>query len=137
MPVFKDKSEKLVIPSIPIYNILTKFDGKTFADVMGSESRRKIELTNLPQYLIFTIKRFTKNKWFDEKNRTIVEFPLNGLDLLEFTGVDAQYDLQAIITHSGKVGFGHYEIMVRSTPDVDVWYNISGESLTVTRVLPE
>jgi len=37
---------------------------------------KRFELTRLPPYLIFYIKRFTKNLFFTEKNPTIVNFPV-------------------------------------------------------------
>lgn len=37
----------------------------------------------LPQYLIFHIKRFTKNNWAKEKNPTIVNFPIKNIDMAD------------------------------------------------------
>lgn len=37
---------------------------------------KRFQLTKLPPYLIFCIKRFTKNNFFVEKNPTIVNFPI-------------------------------------------------------------
>ncbi len=39
------------------------------------------ELLELPPFLIFHLARFTKNKFFTEKNPTIVTFPVKNLDL--------------------------------------------------------
>ena len=36
MPLFKDRTEKFYIPSIPIYDLLDKFDGETFKPIIGS-----------------------------------------------------------------------------------------------------
>lgn len=131
MPVFKDKSEKLVIPTVPLYTLLQKFDGQ-FKEVKGSEVRRKIEITTLPTYLILKMNRFTKNEFFAEKNRTIVEFPLNGLNLTDYVPDAPKYNLVSCITHQG-----HYGVTVRSLAEQDKWYQISGDSLQVTEVLPE
>lgn len=46
---------------------------------MGSLKRSQI--VRLPNYLIFHIKRFTKNNWAEEKNPTIVNFPIKNLDM--------------------------------------------------------
>ena len=45
--------------------------------------RKKFKLLKLPQYLVIHCKRFAKNQFFMEKNPTIVNFPLVGLDLSE------------------------------------------------------
>lgn len=42
---------------------------------------KRHHLTALPQYLILHIKRFTKNNFVEEKNPTIVNFPLRGVEL--------------------------------------------------------
>lgn len=42
---------------------------------------KRHHLTALPQYVILHIKRFTKNNFVEEKNPTIVNFPLSGIDM--------------------------------------------------------
>ncbi len=54
---------------------------------------RRYELLELPPFLIFHLARFTKNKFFTEKNPTIVTFPIKNLDL----GVYLQSDKAAAI----------------------------------------
>src|SRR5258707_1851298 len=49
----------------------------------SQESRgqlRRFNCQQLPQYLIIHYKRFTKNNFVEEKNPTIVNFPLKGVD---------------------------------------------------------
>ena len=74
-PLYKDEAEKSVIPHIPIYNLLKKYDGET------STEGKIYKIKKLPKFLIFQLERFTKNNFFLEKNPTIVSFPLNNLDL--------------------------------------------------------
>ncbi len=74
-PLYKDETEKSIIPHIPIYNLLKKYDGETTTD------GRMFKIRKLPKFLIFQLERFTKNNFFLEKNPTIVSFPLNNLDL--------------------------------------------------------
>jgi U4/U6.U5 tri-snRNP-associated protein 2 len=64
---------------MPIFNLLSKYDGKTFHD--DPKFRKLYKIKKLPKYLIFHYKRFIQNKFFIEKNSTIVSFPLNNLDL--------------------------------------------------------
>jgi U4/U6.U5 tri-snRNP-associated protein 2 len=42
---------------------------------------KRHQLTRLPPYLILHTKRFTKNNFVEEKNPTIVNFPLRGVDM--------------------------------------------------------
>lgn len=58
-------------------DLLQKFNGEQ--EVGGKRFRVK----KLPDYLIMHVKRFTKNEFFNEKNPTIVNFPIKNLDLTE------------------------------------------------------
>uniref|UniRef100_H2Z993 ubiquitinyl hydrolase 1 n=1 Tax=Ciona savignyi TaxID=51511 RepID=H2Z993_CIOSA len=80
---------------------------------------KRFEITRLPPYLIFYIKRFTKNLFFIEKNPTIVNFPVTNIDLEELIAVDADvpntcYDLVANIVHDGdpNEGKGSYRVHI-------------------------
>jgi len=44
---------------------------------------RRFKCQRLPQYIILHFKRFTKNAFVEEKNPTIINFPLRGLDFRE------------------------------------------------------
>lgn len=44
---------------------------------------KRHHLTSLPPYLILHIKRFTKNNFVEERNPTIVNFPLRGVEMSE------------------------------------------------------
>lgn len=52
------------------------------------QGRRKYRIIRLPEFLVINIKRFTKNNFFWEKNPSIVNFPVKGLDLKASPGVD-------------------------------------------------
>ncbi|RWS19617.1 U4/U6.U5 tri-snRNP-associated protein 2-like protein, partial [Leptotrombidium deliense] len=62
-PLFKDEMRENIIPQVPIYSLLAKFNGvtekeyKTYKD----SHMKRFEITTLPTYLILYIKRFTKN----------------------------------------------------------------------------
>lgn len=123
-PLYKDEKEQLIIPQVPLFNILAKFNGNTekvydhshaklkdliinsinvpmkvvllmgmyLASIMQNITihlaflqeyktykenfLKRFQLTKLPPYLVFCIKRFTKNNFFVEKNPTIVNFPI-------------------------------------------------------------
>lgn len=42
---------------------------------------KRHHLLSLPPYLILHIKRFTKNNFVEERNPTVVNFPLRGVEL--------------------------------------------------------
>ncbi|CAJ0764145.1 18531_t:CDS:2, partial [Entrophospora sp. SA101] len=92
---------------------------------------KRFQLISLPNYLIFHIKRFTKNNWDLEKNPTIVNFPIKKIemkDLLENPEsemLDTHYDLIANICHEGKAGKsnGIYKVHVQHRGK-EQWYQI-------------
>ncbi|KAJ6991917.1 U4/U6.U5 tri-snRNP-associated protein 2-like [Populus alba x Populus x berolinensis] len=71
-PLFKDVMEKNIIPQVPLFNILKKFDGDTVTEVVRPRvARMKYRVTRLPRYLILHMQRFKKNNFFIEKNPTL------------------------------------------------------------------
>uniref|UniRef100_A0A2R9A5X6 Ubiquitin carboxyl-terminal hydrolase 39 n=1 Tax=Pan paniscus TaxID=9597 RepID=A0A2R9A5X6_PANPA len=120
-PLYKDEKEQLIIPQVPLFNILAKFNGITEKEYKTYKENflKRFQLTKLPPYLIFCIKRFTKNNFFVEKNPTIVNFPITNVDLREYLSEEVQavhknttYDLIANIVHDGKPSEGSYRIHV-------------------------
>lgn len=82
IPVFQDSTERNnIIPQVPISTVLAKFNGQTTQETAGR--LRRYKLTRLPPFIVFTIKRFTSNNFVEEKNPTIINFPLKGIDLQE------------------------------------------------------
>ncbi|KAI8854034.1 hypothetical protein BC829DRAFT_381125 [Chytridium lagenaria] len=59
-----DDAEKNIIPQVPLTEILLKLTGRA--------STFPVDCQELPRYIIFHIKRFTKNIFTTEKNPTIV-----------------------------------------------------------------
>ncbi|KAI8620437.1 U4/U6.U5 tri-snRNP-associated protein [Chytriomyces sp. MP71] len=106
-PLFQDEVERNIIPQVPLTQLLQKYDGVT--DKEYTQSIKRFRLTKLPRYLLFHIKRFTKNNFTTEKNATIVNFPIRGLDMREYLDPAANethttYNLLANILHDGKPG---------------------------------
>eukprot|EP00803_Ostreobium_quekettii_P000247 evm.model.scf_77.7 EVM.evm.TU.scf_77.7 scf_77:133904-141766(+) len=144
-PLFKDPLEKNIIPQVPIYTILRKFDGVTVTDDMKL-GRRTFRIAKLPRYLMLHMKRFAKNNFFIEKNRTIVSFPIKNLDLDGVVplppGPDgskgtARYNLVANVCHEGggeKAGRGMYRAHVHRRVE-DAWYEV--QDLRVVEILPQ
>jgi hypothetical protein len=83
-PLFQDLNEKKIIPQVPLSTILAKFDGESTQEIGPTLKRH--HLTRLPPYLILHIKRFTKNNFVEEKNPTIVNYPM-AIDLKDCESV--------------------------------------------------
>lgn len=102
------------------------------------EATKKMELYKAPHILIIQLKRFkpksqnssiTSN--FNGKNQTLVEYPLEGLDLRNFivgenTG-NAIYDLFAVSQHFGNLSSGHYTSLCKNRGK---WIEFDDESIS-------
>ena len=106
-PLFQDELDKNIIPQIPLTTILSKYDGLKAQERLNTRVRYRL-LHPLPPYLLFHIKRFSKNKFVAERNPTIVTFPVRSLDMSPYVEPDPTrfppgepiwYDLVANITH--------------------------------------
>ncbi len=80
-PLFAEDSEKSTIPQIPLTNLLVKYNGKTCVE--SGNVVKRFSITKLPKYLIFCVKRFSKNIFVKEKNPTIINYPIKNLDMSE------------------------------------------------------
>ncbi|KAH7886179.1 spindle pole body protein [Phlebopus sp. FC_14] len=106
-PLFQDTIEKNIIPQVSIHSVLSKYDGITTQETAGQLRRYKCQ--RLPRYVILHYKRFTKNAFVEEKNPTIVTFPLRGVDFREYLDAPPShpptvYDLIANVTHESVAG---------------------------------
>lgn len=106
-PLFQDAVEKNIIPQVSIQSVLAKYDGRTTQESAGQ--LRRFKLQRLPPYIILHFKRFTKNIFVEEKNPTIVNFPLRGLDFREYLEMPdnnspTTYDLVANVIHESAAG---------------------------------
>lgn len=106
-PLFQDAVEKNIIPQVSIQSVLAKYDGQTTQESAGQLRRYKCQV--LPPYIVLHFKRFTKNVFVEEKNPTIVNFPLRGVDFRDFLDAPPShpavvYDLIANVTHESAAG---------------------------------
>jgi U4/U6.U5 tri-snRNP-associated protein 2 len=90
-PLFKDAStsDRAIIPQVPLFELLKKFDGVTVERGIDPATKREFErtytITRLPRYLLLHYQRFHENNWFFEKNPTLVNFPLQRMDMRPYT----------------------------------------------------
>jgi U4/U6.U5 tri-snRNP-associated protein 2 len=106
--LLKDEKSKTASLQVPIFTLLSKFDGNTAQFIQTSKESRNYKIQKLPRYLVFFVKRFTQNMYLVEKNKTIVNFPVDELDMTEYTEEkkDTKYSLSAYICHTGDTASG-------------------------------
>ncbi|OLY83986.1 putative ubiquitin carboxyl-terminal hydrolase 12 [Smittium mucronatum] len=110
------------------------------------QATKKLDLWRLPEILVIHLKRFDHSREWSKKIDTLVEFPLEGLDLSglfpdqqlsvvnsdEFgSGLKTNiYDLYATSNHFGGLGGGHYTAFARN-PVNGNWYNYNDSSVSL------
>jgi U4/U6.U5 tri-snRNP-associated protein 2 len=83
-PLFRGGLEGgVVIPQVPVYALLSKFDGDTVTEALKGQYRetRTYRLLRLPAFLLLAAKRFTRNAFFTERNPTVLTFPTRNLEM--------------------------------------------------------
>ncbi|KAN0075718.1 hypothetical protein V8E54_006988 [Elaphomyces granulatus] len=73
-PLFQSANRESIIPQVPLTALLNKYNGITASEKLAHRVRHRL-LHPLPPYLLFHIKRFSRNKFVAERNPTIVTFP--------------------------------------------------------------
>ena len=73
-PLFQSTNRESIIPQVPLTTLLNKYNGITASEKMAQRVRHRL-LHPLPPFLLFHIKRFSKNRFVSERNPTIVTFP--------------------------------------------------------------
>lgn len=132
-PLFRDEHYNNIIPQVSLFTLLNKFNGETEKEYKTYKDNiiRKFELTRLPPYIILYIQRFTKNTFFVEKNPTIVNFPVKGIDFGDLLTEEAKekhknvsttYDLVANVVHEGLPTSGIYKVHVLHKGKQSIYY---------------
>ncbi|KAK4228800.1 hypothetical protein QBC38DRAFT_474374 [Podospora fimiseda] len=106
-PLFQDEQERNIIPQVPLTGILSKYNGVTAQELNRQRKRYRL-MHPLPPFLVFHVKRFSKNKFVSERNPTIVTFDARNLDMSPYVEPDPSkhppgepiwYDLVANVVH--------------------------------------
>jgi U4/U6.U5 tri-snRNP-associated protein 2 len=97
-PLYRDAVESNIIPQVPIATVLAKYDGETTREDPTSGLLRRWKITRLPPFLIVYYKRFTSNRFLEEKNPTIVNFPLRGVDMHDCTYHERPFRREKMLT---------------------------------------
>jgi ubiquitin carboxyl-terminal hydrolase 4/11/15 len=105
--------------------------GKCQTHVRGT---KQMTVWRLPNILILHLKRFKQTGGYLKKLETVVQFPVEGLDMEEYLvgpKTPALYDLFAVSNHSGGIGGGHYTAYCRQA-DGD-WHYFNDSSVSSAR----
>lgn len=97
------------------------------------QATKKFDLWRAPDVMVVQLKRFGQLRRHHSKINTVVNFPLEGLDLTgrvqgPSDGKSLEYDLVAIDNHMGSMGGGHYTAYVKDFISGD-WYHCNGQIL--------
>lgn len=100
---------------------------------------KKFDVWSLPKILIIHLKRFSFSRSWRDKIDTLVEFPVEGLDMSSYLHNPEQkkpdnpmvYDLIGVANHFGGLGGGHYTAYAKNAPK-DAWYSFDDAMVTQT-----
>lgn len=99
------------------------------------QATKKFDLWSLPQVLIIHLKRFSYNRYWRDKLDTLVEFPVNGLNMAKYvinqSHGPAVYDLIAVANHYGGMGGGHYTAYSKNKTTGN-WYHFDDSTVTLS-----
>lgn len=147
-PLFQDETRENIIPQVNLYQLLAKFNSVNEKEYKTYKENflKRFEIIRLPKYLILFMKRFIKNSFFLEKNRTIINFPIKNIDFGDILTAEnklnhkfTKYNLLANIVHDGEPknagnsgGSYRAHIFHKST---NQWYEV--QDLHVESILPQ
>ena len=117
--------ENNIQESIPISECFNLFSKKEQLDEQNTtycskckthnQVIKKMDIYRLPKILVIHFKRFKQKGYFSSKNNKLIDFPLEGLDMKEFSlGCEGIYDLYAVSNHYGSLEGGHYTAYAKS-----------------------
>lgn len=128
-PLFKDENEDVLVPQVALEELLRKYDGVSRHHVLRTGKQRTYKLLETPQYLILVVRRFEKTKFTNEKNKCVVQTPVEGLKIIE-----NGYKLVAAVVHDGDCEGGKYFIVFWHGSSEN-WLEITDEN--VTKCMPQ
>lgn len=99
---------------------------------------KKFDIWSLPEVLIIHLKRFSFSRSWRDKIDTLVEFPVEGLDMSTYVHNPEQkkqeplnYNLIGVANHFGGLGGGHYTAYAKNA-NQNAWYSFDDALVTPT-----
>lgn len=146
-PLFQSHLQNDIIPQISLTSLLSKYNGETTSELLlGGEGKseltlRRYKLEKLPEFIVLWVKRFKTNRFKEEeKNPTIVNFPLRGLDFKDYLqqqegeeedSLEKYYDLVSNVTHTSLAGTARTETQWKSYVHLTPARDIQGNHLPI------
>lgn len=100
------------------------------------QATKKFDIWSLPKVLIIHLKRFSFSRSWRDKIDTLVEFPIDNLDMSKYVLNPIQkkkkqlnYNLIGVANHFGGLGGGHYTAYAKNTVQ-DAWYSFDDALVT-------
>lgn len=102
------------------------------------QATKKFDIWSLPKVLIIHLKRFSFSRSWRDKIDTLVEFPVDNLDVAKYVLNPAQrekghliYNLIGVANHFGGLGGGHYTAFAKNAHQ-NAWYSFDDALVTQT-----
>lgn len=102
------------------------------------QATKKFDIWSLPKVLIIHLKRFSFSRSWRDKIDTMVEFPVEGLDMTNYVLNPKQkeqkrltYNLIGVANHFGGLGGGHYTAYAKNFIQ-NAWYSFDDALVTPT-----
>lgn len=141
LPLSKDTNT--LIDSFELFNKEETLDGDEMPTCEECKSRRKCfkrySFEKWPEILVVHLKRFAPSGSYRAKLASIVNVPVNHLDLslfssrsVESTENKAVYECYGVSNHSGTLHGGHYTAACRHPYDQYKWHNYNDRSVSGT-----
>lgn len=97
------------------------------------QATKKFDLWKLPRILVIHLKRFSYNRYWRDKLDTLIEYPVEGLDMSRFLinnlHPPSTYDLISVSNHYGGLGGGHYTAYAKNHQQ-NRWYYFDDSCVT-------
>lgn len=122
-PLYQSITGEYAVPQVDIQSLLEKYDGGRLTQ--RGELVQVFALEFLPPHLILNYGRISQSHLVWQKNQTLVNYPVQGLQIIDLHGRPALYDLLANICHTGDAGpgKGHYLVHLLNQAS-GRWYEI-------------
>lgn len=102
------------------------------------QATKKFDIWSLPKVLIIHLKRFSFSRSWRDKIDTLVEFPVENLDMSKYVLNPKQkksgnltYNLIGVANHFGGLGGGHYTAFAKNVIQ-DSWHSFDDAIVTQT-----
>ncbi|KAL8615253.1 hypothetical protein ACOMHN_050294 [Nucella lapillus] len=98
---------------------------------MERDAEKKIDIWKLPHILLIGLNRFVSDGMWMQKKTTYVDFPVDQLDLEEFTlgpKNRSRYNLYGVSNHYGTMEGGHYTAFCRN-PCNSRWHKFDDQEV--------